>query len=111
MQFPERNSNVIVIADEITASFYASAGVQMLNGDLLEDDLALDLIESLNYELLLITEEYWEKLRDQLKKRKIQQIMLIPSFNTGSTNSVPVLKELSERAIGIDIFSSEVDDE
>lgn len=111
MHFVERPSNVFVVADEVTASFYATSGIQFLSGEIFEDELIIEFLNSYGCELLLVTEEYWEKVKQFLKSSDFPPVMLIPSFKTGSTNSLPALKELSERAVGISFISDEDDDE
>lgn len=107
----EKNSNVFVVADEVTASFYATAGIQFLSGELFEDDLILEFLSNFGCELLLVTEEYWGKVKKFASNPSFPAVMLIPSFKTGSTESIPALKELSERAVGISFLPEVLEDE
>ncbi|MCX7831540.1 MAG: hypothetical protein N2440_01415 [Actinobacteria bacterium] len=111
MQSVDRPSNVFVVADEVTASFYATSGIQFLSGELFEDELIIEFLNSYGCELLLVAEEYWEKVKKFSNSSDFPPVMLIPSFKTGSTDSLPALKELSERAVGISFIGEEVDDE
>lgn len=109
-------SNVVVIADDVTASFYASAGIQFLSADLfngskLEAELVLNFLNDIGCELLLVTDEYWSILKDLGIFDKLPPVVLIPSFKTGSTKSLPVLKSLSERALGFSFLAFEDEDD
>lgn len=111
MEVFERTSNVFVVADEVTASFYSTAGIRFLSGELFDNEMVIDLLNSYGCELLLVTEEYWEKVKKFSGSSGFPQVMLIPSFKSGSTDSLPVLKELSERAVGISFIVEEDEDE
>lgn len=102
-----RSSNVFVVADEVTASFYATSGIQFLSGEIFEDEIVVDFLKSEGCDVLLVTEDYWGKVRRFAGKKNFPQVILIPSFRTGSTDSLPVLKELSERAVGISFIMEE----
>jgi vacuolar-type H+-ATPase subunit F/Vma7 len=110
MERHQRASNVIVVADEVTASFYATAGIKFISADLFEDELIVEFLDSFGCELLLVTEEYWEKVRRLAKIDRFPPVVLIPSFKSGSTDSLPALKELSERAVGISFIEEEEED-
>lgn len=107
MKKSQRMSNVFVVADEITASFYATAGVQFISAELFEDEVIVEFLNSFGCELLLVSEEYWDKVRRFAKIDEFPPVMLIPSFKTGSTRSLPALKELSERAVGISFLEDD----
>lgn len=108
----ERYSNVFVIADDITASFYASSGIQFLSAKSLEGpkeeaEFFITMLKEIGCELLLVTEEKWEKIKDLGFVEKLPPVVIIPSFKTGSTNSLPVLRSLSEKALGFSYLSFE----
>jgi vacuolar-type H+-ATPase subunit F/Vma7 len=112
MLLGERFSNVVVIADDITASFYASSGIQFISAESLEGpreeaEFFIAVLKEIGCELLLVTEEKWEKIKNLGLFEKLPPVVIIPSFKTGSTKSLPVLRSLSEKALGFSYLAFE----
>lgn len=100
-----RKTNVYVLADEITAAFFQAAGANYIAAETVEPDAFVEFLKAVGCELLLVTEENWQSLKGHLTGEDAPMVMIIPSYRSGETGMRARVKELSEKAVGLDVLS------
>lgn len=100
-----RKTNVYVLADAVTAAFFEAAGANYIAAESVEPDSFLEFLKAVGCELLLVTEDNWHAFKEHLTGENAPTVMIIPSYKTGETDMRVRIKELSEKAVGLDILT------
>lgn len=100
-----RDSNVYVLADEATAAFFAAAGANALDPREVDAEVLFEYLELAGCELLLVSEDLWADLRKQAEKVTFPPVVLIPALGGRRGEAARRLRNVSERALGIDVIN------
>lgn len=106
----ERESNVYILADETTAAFFAGAGANAIDPTEFDVELLFEFLQSVDCELLLVSEDMWDTIKKFADKVTFPPIVLIPPFGGERGAALRRLRSVSEKALGLDLLSGEPDD-
>lgn len=100
----KNDTNVFVVADKVTASFFAAAGVNSIDLDSLNLERLFDVLNEVGCKLLIATEESWERLKEYIKVEEFPSVVIVPSFKGQKSYGVERIKDASDKAVGLDIL-------
>ncbi|MBZ1356265.1 MAG: hypothetical protein KY054_00640 [Candidatus Nealsonbacteria bacterium] len=101
---------IAIIGNPETIKGFKSLGIDLLgvrNKEEAEKSF-LSVYSSDEYALLLLTEDWFTELRDQIKEfeeKPLPALMMIPGIGSKKSIAEQELRQMIERAVGSDIFS------
>lgn len=98
-------SNVYVLADKVTATFFSAAGANTINFEATNLEALFEFLAEEGCELLIVTENYWDEVKKYADVEDFPPVVLIPPVTGERGKAFERLKELSEQAIGIDVIT------